>query len=210
MRLYKLNDTVLSLKGNASKLLGGLTSNSLDKPFNAFLSLHGRIIATFRQQRISDDEYLIIIPNFVVDQLLKHLELYLKLNGTQVHESSLKAYVDVDTAGLVLKDEEVSAQVSEEEFTAFRLENYLPLLGVDYQQDEFLLNIDEATFVSFAKGCFLGQEPVAKVHNRSKPTRKLVIKFEDECTDEEKGKLTSKAADPTTGRMRGFVFVRNL
>ena len=209
MRLYKLNDTVLNFKGNSSKLLGGLTSNSLDKPFNAFLNLHGRIIATVRQQRVSEDEYIIVTPYFVVDPLIKHLELYLKLNGTHIHESALKAYLDLDTAELLLKSQDFPSQVSEDDFILFRLEHNLPLLGVDYQPDEFILNIDEVTFVSFAKGCFLGQEPVAKVHNRSKPTRKLVVKFEDECADEENSKMTSKIMDPKRGRVKGFVFVKN-
>jgi len=81
---------------------------------------------------------------------------------------------------------------------------------VDYQADEFLLNIDESTYVSYTKGCFLGQEPVAKVHNRSKPTRKLVVMFEVECAPEEKPKMTSKIIDPISGRMQGFIFVKNV
>ena len=48
---------VLSIKGSAAGFLNGITSNTLDAPLNAFLNLHGRIIATFRQKKISDDEY---------------------------------------------------------------------------------------------------------------------------------------------------------
>ena len=152
---------------------------------------------------------MIIVPQIVVDTLLKHLERYAKINQTQIEISPLKAYLDLETKQLLLKEENLPQQVSEEEFMLFRVENNLPLLGVDYQPDEFILNIDEVTFVSFTKGCFLGQEPVAKVHNRSKPTRKLVVKFEDECSDEEKPKMTSKIKDPQTGRVKGFVFIKN-
>ena len=82
-------------------------------------------------------------------------------------------------------------------------------MGIDYQADDFILNIDEHTFISYTKGCFLGQEPVAKVHNRSKPTKKLIVKSQEDCTTEEKEKMTSKVKDPQTGSIKGFVFVKN-
>jgi len=71
------------------------------------------------------------------------------------------------------------------------------------------LNVSENDFVSFTKGCFLGQEPIAKVHHRSRPTWKMVVRFEDESSVEEKVKMTSKTSDPGTGRILGFVFVGN-
>ncbi len=209
MHLFKLNDTVLNLKGNAANFLQGLTANSLDQPFNAFLNLHGRIVSTFRQQIVSDNEILIIVPSLAVEGLLKHLERYAKISGIQIGRPPVYAYIDIDSAQLVLKDKEIFSQVHQEEFILFRLNNNLPLLGVDYQLDEFILNIDEVTFVSFTKGCFLGQEPVSKVHNRSKPTRKLVVKFEEECIDEDKITMTSKIKDPQAGRVKGFIFVKN-
>jgi len=70
MRLYKLDNTVLELKGNATKLLSGLAANSLDKPFNAFLNQHGRIVATFRQEVLSEDDILIAVPQAVVSSFI--------------------------------------------------------------------------------------------------------------------------------------------
>ncbi len=209
MRLYKLSDTVLNIKGHATTFLGGLSSNGLDQSFNAFLNQHGRIVATFRQQKVSDDAFFIVVPSVAIESVLGHVDRYAKLSHTQIQSTPLKAYIDVDTGGLWLKAQDVPSQVSEEEFTLFRLQKNIPLLGVDYHADEFILNVNEDMYVSYTKGCFLGQEPVAKVHNRSKPTRKLVVKYEDECSDEEKAKMTSKILDPQTRRVKGFVFVGN-
>ena len=86
--------------------------------------------------------------------------------------------------------------ISDEEFTLFRLDHNIPLMGIDYQADEFILNVHEYDYVSYTKGCFLGQEPVAKVHNRAQPSRQLIVQFEDQCSPEEAAKMTSKAMDP--------------
>ena len=91
MRFYKLNDIVLSVRGNAAHFLSGLTSNTLEQPYNAFLSQHGRIIATFFQKRISDDEFLLAIAPITLEPLLKHLERYANLNRTQLQATDLKA-----------------------------------------------------------------------------------------------------------------------
>jgi folate-binding protein YgfZ len=207
--LYKLPDTVLSIKGNASGFLNGITSNVLDAPLNAFLNQHGRIIATFRQQRISDDEFLISVPSSVVDGLLKHLERYLKLSRVSITPSIQRVYINLDAVQALWTQSDHNNSISDEEFTLFRLGHHIPLMGVDYQADEFILNVHEHDYVSYTKGCFLGQEPVAKVHNRSQPSRRLIVAFEDECSVEDAVKITSKVMDPQSGRLKGFIFVSN-
>jgi folate-binding protein YgfZ len=209
MRLYKLDDKVLNIKGNASKFLNGITSNTVEAPLNAFLNQHGRIIATVRQKRISDDEILISVPSVAADNLLKHLERYAKLSHADMLPSPLFTFLDLDNAQTVWMHECHPNSISGEEFVLFRLDKNIPLMGVDYQADEFILNVHEYDYVSYSKGCFLGQEPVAKVHNRSQPSRKLLVRFEDECSRQEAAAMTSKAADPDTGSIKGFVFVSN-
>ena len=54
MRLHQLNKAVLSVKNNAAKFLNGITSNTLDQPRNAFLDLHGKIVAVFDQVKSGD------------------------------------------------------------------------------------------------------------------------------------------------------------
>jgi folate-binding protein YgfZ len=209
MKLYKLQDNVLSIKGNAFGFLNGITSNTLDAPVNAFLNQHGRIIATIRQHKISDDEFLIGVPAIAVDNLLKHLERYVKLSRVSVSPSSKSIFINIDTTQIVWDDEPHINSISDEEFTLFRLNDQIPLMGIDYQADEFILNVEEYDYVSYTKGCFLGQEPVAKVHNRAQPSRRLIVAFEDQYPPEEAVKMTSKAADPESGRTKGFIFVSN-
>ncbi len=209
IRLYKLQDTVLSIKGNAPAFLNGIASNVLDAPLNAFLNQHGRIIATFRQKKISDDEFLISVPSIAVEGLLKHLERYAKLSHVSIVPSQQNVFIDLETAQTVWTSGAHANSIGDKEFTLFRLNHQVPLMGVDYQADEFILNVHEYDYVSYTKGCFLGQEPVAKVHNRARPTRRLVVQFEDQCTPQDAVKMTSKILDPETGRAKGFTFVNN-
>lgn len=223
MRLFALNKVVLRVSGNAERFLNGLTSNTPDKPRNAFLNQHGRIIATFDQVRTGDDEFLIALEPFAVEALMLHIKKFLILNKTTVEPAALNAYFDLDgsfkpSAGeyviaqragqMVITQQKLQANVSDEDFVFFRLINNIPMHGVDYT-DELLLNIDEYEHVSYTKGCFLGQEPIAKVHNRSKPSWKLVVRSENELNEEEKIKMTSKILDPRSGKTIGFVFVKN-
>jgi folate-binding protein YgfZ len=212
MRAHELSDVVLSVRGNGNtaKFLNGLTTNTLDAPLNAFVNLHGRIITTFFQKQVDDNEFFLAVPALAVDALLIHLERYLKINNITIQRTHLIPYMDIELGRPVFLTEHIAYQIPQEQFTWFRLEQNLPLMYVDYHPDEFVLNIDPNNkFVSYSKGCFLGQEPVAKVHNRSKPTKMLLVKFEDECTPDEKNQMSSKAKDPQSGRTKGFVFVKN-
>lgn len=223
MRLYKTTKKVLSITPCPQAFLNGLTTNSLDKPQSAFVNISGRIIATFDQIKISDEKFLLVIEAAFVPSVLLHLERFARLSKAVISEENLLVYFDLQglyhptpaefviaqkCGQLVLTDNNLSSEVSDEEFTRFRLKNNIPLLGVDYK-DEMILNVSETDFVSFSKGCFLGQEPLSKVHHRSKPTWKLAVKVQEDCSPEEKEKMTSKAVDPLNGKVYGFVFVAN-
>jgi folate-binding protein YgfZ len=225
MKIYKLNKVILQLKNNAVEFLNGLTSNTIDTPQSAFVDIHGKIIAVFDQYKVDDEEVWILVEAPFVDSVLAHLDRYMKLSGVKAQKLDWHIYFDLD-GDYQLKDKEIAipqikgkiiltpqslpVNVKESEFTAFRVQNHIPQHGVDFK-DDFLLNVSEKDdLVSFTKGCFLGQEPISKVHNRSKPTWKLVVKDENDCSDEEKAKMTSKTVDPKTQKTKGFVFVKNV
>lgn len=224
MKIYKTKKIVLSVRNNPARFLNGITSNDLSKPRNAFLNIHGRIVATFDQIKTSDDAFLIIVEEAFVVRLLQHIDHYVKLSGASIEESSSNVYFDLEGSyplepgeptipqnqgRLIITDRNLKANVHEEEFTIFRLKNNIPLLGTDYNE-EMLLNVSTTEFVSFTKGCYLGQEPISKVYNRSKPTWKLVVKYEQDCDEEEKQNMTSRIVDPMTGDVFGFVFEKNV
>lgn len=222
MQLYPLNKIVLSISNNPEDFLQGITSNNINAPQNAFLNISGRIVATFDQILIQPGKVLIVIDADVKEKLMAHLSKYILLSGVDIQQTEHHVYFDIseqlidvpkDTfvieqwkGRLILSKEILLTTVSDDEFCQFRLLNNIPLHGVDYK-DEFILNVNEEDFVSFSKGCFLGQEPVSKVHHRSKPTWKLVVKDENDCVEEELSRLTSRVT--INGNVKGFVFTKN-
>lgn len=225
MSFFRLDKRVVECQGNAAVFLNGLTSNTLDKPINAFLNIHGRIIATVEQFAVNDNTVYLVVATKAIDLLMEHTARFAKLNKTNLTVSDLSVYMDLDNtmplgagdmaivlpAGrMVITKRQLDNTVDENAFNLFRLKHQLPLHTLDFNSDEMILNVSDTDYVSYTKGCFLGQEPVAKVHHRSKPTWRLVVKDVEDCLPEEQAKLTSKTTDPQTGRTRGFVFVKNI
>lgn len=222
--LYRTGKKVLRVSGSAVEaFLNGLTSNVMTAPRNAFLNIHGRIIATFDQYRVDDGTFKLCLEEPFVDSVVGHLATYARISGVRLEVTDERVYHDTEELSavcdgcpkipqvrgrLVISAEDMEAGISDEDYTLFRVRHGIAVQGQDYQ-DEFLLNVSTTDFVSFTKGCYLGQEPVAKVYHRSRPTWRLTVRSQDDCDADEKARMTSKIFNPSTGKMAGFVFVKN-
>jgi folate-binding protein YgfZ len=219
MSLYRLDKDVLAFRPGAAEFFRAYTTNTPDRPLNAFVDLRGRIVAVV-DQLAGPAEILAAVGRPFVRRLASHLERFLDLCGVTMEKTPLAAYHDLDSryvpgpdektipqkAGrLVLTASAADASVGEAEYTLFRVRNAIPLQGVDYD-DELLLDVFDEDCVSYTKGCYLGQEILARVHARSGPPRRLCVKTEDECTPAQRSSMTSAVDDPRTGRRTGFVF----
>ena len=189
MRLYTCPKTVLRFRPKASDFLKGYTTNAPDEPRTAFLSREGRIVAVADQLTLSTDETLIVIESRFAVRLFSHLKPFLDFSETQVlPDESLKAYFDLEGSyspasgewtvpqkkgQLILTSKDLAASVTEGEFKKFRLEIGLPIQGIDFDE-EMLLCVGDEEYVSYTKGCYLGQEIIARVHFRGAPPKRLV------------------------------------
>ena len=223
MKLYQLkNKLVLRLAPKAGEFLKAYSSNTLDRPRNAFLDIQGKIVATFDQCLLNDDEVLIVIEKQFLNRVQTHLKVYLSLSDVNLNLKDTLIYYDLEGdwqtqapdlvirekgGSLVLTDRKINSNVSDEDFTLWRLKNNSPIQGIDYDE-ELLLNVGEEEFISFTKGCYLGQEIIARVHHRSKPPKRLVVRAKSECSPEEWVRATSKVLDPETKTHLGFVFLK--
>jgi folate-binding protein YgfZ len=113
--------------------------------------------------------------------------------------------------GSELLDAAVAPTLTAEEVERIRIESGIPAWGKEL--DDTILPAEaglDATHVSFTKGCYPGQEPIARLHHRGKVNRSLraleVAGAEpgDEIRHGEKvvGRITSAVADRALGYVR--------
>ncbi|NBD38302.1 MAG: hypothetical protein GVY10_07030 [Verrucomicrobia bacterium] len=106
----------------------------------------------------------------------------------------------------------------EEEAECLRIQNGLPMVGVDLTGESNPLEGGVLSGISFDKGCYLGQEVVARLH-RLQRTGKRLVRFwcSDKCIqtgmairsgDKAVGRVTSTAADPERGGVIGLAVVK--
>lgn len=223
MKLATYPATVLRLAPQAKEALHGISSQVVTASYNAFLDKQGRIIATVAQHYISDDEIWLVVMHSAQATLLAHLQKMLMFASTQIETLSKQIYFDLELkptqlqgavmipqkAGrLWITDDALTSSVSADEFLNFRLHHGIALHGIDYQQ-EMLLNITDENYVSYQKGCFLGQEIIARVHYKSRPPKQLVVRYKSELSPDLQVRMTSKLYDPQRDEERGFVFIDN-
>ena len=106
-------------------------------------------------------------------------------------------------------------------YEVLRIENGAPLYGVDMDETTVVLEtgLDEA--VSFKKGCYIGQEIIARIHFRGHVAKKLTgLIFEDEnaaphpndeiksSEDKNAGRITSVTFSPQLGKTIALAYVR--
>ena len=104
---------------------------------------------------------------------------------------------------------------------ALRIEAGLPALGADFGEDTLPQEAGLDAAVSFTKGCFLGQEPVARLHNLGHTNRGVVrLRLAEGAPAPSRGDevlaagkpcgtVTSAALSPSFGRAVALAMLRN-
>ena len=99
MKMIQLNKAVLVFRNNAVEFLNGLTANSMDKPQNAFVDIHGMIISVFDQVILNEEEVLVVLDQERVEAVLGHLDRYTKVSGVKAEKKDWNVYFDCTEAG---------------------------------------------------------------------------------------------------------------
>ena len=221
MRIIQCDKRAFSFSPQPADLLNGITSNTPEAPKNALLTAQGKIIAICDQKQINADTGMLVIDNPALDTCREMFQKFSAFTETNWQESDDNVYYDLDadiqpqegltllpqSQGQLIVGGQFESTINTEAFTLFRLDHHIPLHGQDFT-DEMFRNVFPEGLASYTKGCFVGQEVIARVHNLSQPPRKLVVRYADECNEKEQNQMTSKSPDTTT-RPRGFLFTTN-
>jgi glycine cleavage system T protein len=110
------------------------------------------------------------------------------------------------------------AWVGEEAHNILRVEAGIPLYGVDFTEDNLLLEVGLDHAVSFTKGCYLGQEVVERIRSRGHVNKKLVglilegeepaSRGDDIFSGKPVGTITSSVHSPALGKPVALGYVQ--
>jgi folate-binding protein YgfZ len=175
------------------------------------LTPKARIIAPLRVMRRAADDFLVLTEPELGEQVRSQL-----LRARFAAKAEIEP--EQHESWLVLGGEEVLDErppgddASEEEYERWRIEARVPRWGRDL--DDSVLPAEaglEETHIDFSKGCYPGQEPIARQHYRGKVNRRLrVLDVEGEVepgdelvlNDKKVGRITSAVNGVALGYVR--------
>ena len=204
------------------------------------LTPKARIVAPLRAWRRADDDFLLLTEPEAGERLARELvrarfaakcEIALEEHGSVVvlgaddlvvnhHEVVANHDYGVPAVGLLDADPPEGAEpIAEEELERLRILARTPRLGREL--DDRVMPAEaglEHRAISFTKGCYPGQEPVARLHFRGHPNRGLRVivldggelpAYDAELVHDGKavGRITSAARDAERG-MVALAYVR--
>lgn len=192
-----LDDCVYEFFGEGVEdFLSRLTTNVLSEGHHAFLDRFGRVVVVARLV-FREGRAVLWFPRVFQERFVAHLSLYLSYSSVSLRPLPLTvvhAFSPFSFDCFVPEREGVQALVSDVSFLSslqeMSLEDYervcveegMPRQGVDFDQ-EMVLELAMPELVSFSKGCYPGQEIVARVSSRGRPARKLVRVLHDGSSD---------------------------
>jgi folate-binding protein YgfZ len=186
------------------------------------LTPKGRIIAPLRVVRESGDAFLLITESRLAEAVSTALMRARFAAKCEISVVPLRGYLHLNDPGSGVRVEDYGVEawetweeaerdaVAADELESLRIDAGTPVWGKEL--DETVLPAEarlEETHISFTKGCYPGQEPIARLHHRGHPNR-LLRRLEvesaspgDEITHE--GKAVGRVTSAVPGKALGYV-----
>lgn len=191
---YSTRKRFLQINGQDSKtFLQGLCTNDTSKLCKngdflsaVFLNTKGRIIADSTIHEISNSESTAVLletPSSVFDDLFKHLSMYKLRSKIQMTEIKESNSLFPHTKSVIVS----SNDESNSDTYRYVRSRYLRGLaeGAELRNRIPLeMNLDLLNYISFTKGCYIGQELIARTHFKGQ-IRKRVVPFIQNITSKE-------------------------
>jgi folate-binding protein YgfZ len=109
------------------------------------------------------------------------------------------------------------APIGDEEYETLRIETGVPLYGIDMDETTVVPELGMDGLISYNKGCYIGQEIIARIHFRGHVAKRLtglvcdapLISGTDLFVDgKSAGRITSTTYSPRLGKYTALAFVR--
>ena len=177
------------------------------------LTAKARVIAPLVVLRRGADDFLLLTEPELGERVRAELTRFRFAAKAEIEPEQHESWLVLGGDEL-LDERPAGEEIDEEQFDRWRVEAGIPRWGREI--DESILPAEAGlteTHVSFTKGCYPGQEPIARLHHRGKVNRRLrVLELEGEPTSEELvldgkvvGRITSRAGNRALGYVRAEV-----
>ena len=184
------------------------------------LTAKGRVIAPLRVWRRAADDFLLLSEPELGETVHRELtRMRLRAQAeVELEEHTSSVVFDGDNGiptsdygvpAVEVLDSELEPTVSAEELERLRIEAGTPAWGKEL--DETVLPAEaglDATHISFTKGCYPGQEPIARLHYRGHANRGLrLLKLDAEPGAElvHEGKVVGRVTSAIDGLALAYV-----
>jgi folate-binding protein YgfZ len=175
------------------------------------LTAKARVIAPLRIVRRADDDFLLLTEPELGERVRTELVRMRFAAKAEIEPEEHEAWL-VLGGEEVLDERPAGDEVGEEELERWRIESGIPRWGreIDDRVLPAEAGLDE-THVSFTKGCYPGQEPIARQRYRGKVNRKLrVLEIDGDARPGDEllldgkkvGRITSSAPGVALGYVR--------
>jgi folate-binding protein YgfZ len=174
------------------------------------LTAKARVIAPLRVLRRGEEDFLVLTEPELGDTVRTQLLRTRFAAKTEIEPEEHESWL-VLGGEEVLDDRPAGDEVGEEELERWRIEAGIPRWGreIDDQILPAEAGLDD-THISFSKGCYPGQEPIARQRYRGKVNRKLrVLDVEGDATPGTElvldGKKVGRITSAVSGVALGYV-----
>ena len=198
----------------------------------AFPTLKGRVFAVVRVMRRGDSflfETEAITKQKVYDNLfrftfagdfeLKDLsedyEFYSFFgdlpSGAQIDDGIIQFQTDYfvpnESADAFQKLVAETFEISDELYEVLRIEDGTPKYGIDMDEETVVPEVNFDRMISYQKGCYIGQEVIARIHFRGKPAKQLRgLIFDDETPELRFGDEIKSVDGKNAGQVKSIAF----
>ena len=158
-------DSYKFLQGQITANLDDLNTPASKPILSAYCNVKGRVISVFYIAKQSENNYDFLFLGDTEDIFVKKIKKYSVFSKIQFSEAEfITDYLPENFKSLNLD-------------LNYLIENKIPIVTSD-SSELFLpdnINLIELNAVSFKKGCFLGQEIIARVYYKGKTKQKLYL-----------------------------------
>jgi len=234
--------------GEAIQFLNGLITNDIEaledgeKMYAAFPNAKGRLLAVVRVKK-REDKYLFETEEATHETVYQNLFRFTMAGDFNVEDVSKQFRfislwnvekgeaidglewfgrdVFVPEAGFdAFRANRGALEISDQTYETIRIEEGIPVYGKDMDETTVVPEIGIEGLIHYQKGCYIGQEVIARIHFLGKPSKLLkglefegivVLDSNDLLNEEGKnaGRITSRVYSPSIAKTIALGYVRN-